>query len=217
MIGIIGGLGYESTVYFQSVLMRCIRERLCIRAREVVPTLVWNVVPPGKECVLLDDDHVLRYILAGERCLRAIGATTCVLPCNTHCHVANSDIVSMYDSLIVHLEKSYNHSVMGILATDATLQHIRVSLPSIAFETPAGKSMTDFIRQIESGVSRSACFALERIIADMDATVIVVACSDLSLCLRRIKRRVNVFEKTFIDAHRVLADAVVDRLIVSSH
>lgn len=213
VLGILGGLGYESTIHFQNVFMARLRRRMPTKRREVVPTLVWNVVPPGAQCSGLDDELVRQYVLGGERCLLSIGATVCALPCHTHCHVTGSTIISMYDSLEAHLREHYDGETIGLLATDDTVKNLKASLPTIEFVLPPEGEMEGLIHSIEKGHTHSACAKLQRITMDLDSSTIIVGCSDISLCLRRMRaiRRL----KTFVDSHRVLADAVVDRISAS--
>ena len=212
VLGVIGGLGYESTIHFQTVLMKSLRRRSEFSHREIFPTLVWNVVPPGTDCVTLDDDEVKKFILAGATCLTSIGATLCVLPCNTHCHVSDPRILSMFDALSDHLFREYNGSALGLIATDATARNLKRKLPHITFHVPPSGVVDKLIRSIEGGVTPSTCAELEQVIFGIRNTTIVIGCSDISVCLRRM----GSVGKKIIDAHQILADAVIRMFSASS-
>lgn len=128
-VGIIGGLGPETTAKFQlEVISSCLKNNKDQRP----PLLMWNVpVPIRVEEDLLtkngDGKEFLPLLKEGAKILEKAGADFLVMPCNTlHIfiddirRVVNIPMLSIIDETITVLKKQKIRKV-GVLATSKTI------------------------------------------------------------------------------------------------
>lgn len=225
IIGIIGGLGPETTAHFCLEIIKQSEDR---GASSRPSLLMWNVpLPLEIEHDLImhskgEERYIPLLVEAAQR-LENSGADFLVMPCNSlHIFIeqikdsVSIPMLSIIEIACEHLKEQHVQSV-GILATTTTVraEMFQQALNAMGIESvlPSNsdqKLLSQIILQIIEGKSGQAeRKELEEIILRMGVETVLLACTDLQLLLHKIKKI------QIIDTMHLLAEAVVKESLVS--
>lgn len=225
-VGIIGGLGPETTSeFYLDVVFSCRK-----RDNSSRPAIIIASVPLPyaiEEKLILRGEGAGRYLpfLINEaRRLEKAGADFIVMPCNSM-HVFISDIrasvrvpvLSIVEETVNFL-KGHGMGRVGVVSTSATIRNrlyedaFRES--GIACETPNGlqqERMGKFILNLVNGRQdnrdREGLMEIIDGLADKGVDCVVLACTDLQLLIPK-HPKLRIF-----DTMKILADATVEELV----
>jgi len=225
-VGIIGGLGPETTAHFCLEIIKQSKDK---GASSRPPLLMWNVPLPleiERDLILHSkgEERYIPLLVEAAQKLEKGGADFLVMPCNSlHIFIGqirdsvSIPMLSIVEIACEHLKEQHVQSV-GILATTTTvraemfqqalnMRGIKPILPSNSDQ----KLLAQIILRIIEGKSDQAeQKELEEIVLRMKVDTILLACTDLQLLLHEIKR------VQIIDTMHLLAEAVVKELLANT-
>lgn len=225
-VGVIGGLGPETTAQFYlEVLFRC--QKLNTEQR---PSVVIGSVPllfEIEQDLILHNKDINRYIpfLVDEaKRLERSGVDFIVMPCNSlHVFIedirraVNVPVLSIVEETISYLNEN-NIKNIGLISTSTTLLNkvyeMKLVESGINFVAPNDDQRDDVNRIIErlvsgdqSGVDREYLIRLSEELSEKGAQTVALACTDLQL-LNPTSERVVIF-----DTMKILADSTVKHIL----
>lgn len=205
-VGIIGGLGPETTAKFYE---RLIEYSYKTNKESRPPMLIWNVpmnyaleekfIKTGK-----DREEYLPYLIQGAKKLEAGGADFIVIPCNSvHIHIekirqsVNIPVLSIIEETISFL-KEKGISNIGLLATKPTtesnlyqepLNKQRINVLSLSGNelNKLGKIITNLVLNNHTTKDRKDLITLIKSFSERNVNTILLACTDLQLITPSIK------------------------------
>lgn len=225
-VGIIGGLGPETTAeFYLDVVFSCAKKDKTVR-----PPIVISSVPlPYKieEDLILNSFGMERYIpflIAEAQRLEKSGADFLVMPCNS-LHVFIKDIreavhipvLSIIEETIKFLKHKQLHSV-GIVSTSATIKNklyeIACAENNISYVTPddfqqakMGKFILNLVTGQQKNRDREEFIAIINEFENKKVDCVILACTDLQLLIPH-HDTLKIF-----DTMKILADATVENIL----
>ena len=225
-VGIIGGLGPETTAeFYLDVIFSCQKKSKTNR-----PAIIIASVPlPYKieEDLIMKNEGAERYIpfLINEaKRLEKADADFIVMPCNS-LHVFIKEIrnavgipvLSIIEETVKFLKKN-NLNKVGIVSTSATIQNKLYENAfeenGIAYETPddfqqakMGKIILNLVNGRQNNNDREELIQIINDFEKKDVDCVVLACTDLQLLIPK-HPRLKIF-----DTMKILADATVEELL----
>ena len=225
-VGIIGGLGPETTAeFYLAIIFGCQKIDQTVR-----PSIIIASVPLPFEIendLILHNSGKERYIpflTAEARRLETAGADFLVMPCNS-LHVFIEDIrasvsvpvLSIVEVTIKYL-KANGYKNVGLISTSATIANsvyeMLLDENNIAYVTPDGlqkAKMDKIIQRLVAGQhlnqDRDTIHEAVSGLIEQGADSIALACTDLQMLLPK-SNNVAIF-----DTMTVLADATVQTLV----
>ncbi|PIY79360.1 MAG: hypothetical protein COY81_03025 [Candidatus Pacebacteria bacterium CG_4_10_14_0_8_um_filter_43_12] len=199
-VGIIGGLGPETTAKFY---LEVIAKSKLIDSSHRPQMIIWNV-PMNLETensFIRGDDESEAYIAVlsnAAKKLELAGADFLVIPCNSvHIFIdkireaVKSPVLSIVEETDTFL-KEHNITKVGILATSATVknqlydcvleqQGVEVILPSATEQTDLDSSITRLVDNESSEKDKEKLENIITALADNGVQVTLLACTDLQL------------------------------------
>lgn len=223
IIGILGGLGPETTAHFYLDIVSLCKEA---GLTERPPVLIWSIplsYELEKRFITTGDgiDGYRSFLLEGAKKLEKGGAEFIVIPCNS-VHTLIEDVrkavsvpvLSIVEETVTFLAKQ-NVSGIGLLATTPTLQsrlyqnffeenNIHLYIPPENEQT----ELDDLIQKLalsESGAElKQTLGAISRNLFQKGADALLLACTDLQLLMN------NSNENRIYDTETILAHSVVN-------
>ena len=225
-VGIIGGLGPETTAeFYLDVIFSCQKKSKTSR-----PAIIIASVPlPYKieEDLIMKNEGAERYIpfLINEaKRLEKADADFIVMPCNS-LHVFIKEIrnavgipvLSIIEETVKFLKKN-NLNKVGIVSTSATIENKLYENAfeenGIAYETPddfqqakMGKIILNLVNGRQNNNDREELIQIINDFENKDVDCVVLACTDLQLLIPK-HPRLKIF-----DTMKILADATVEELL----
>jgi len=225
-VGIIGGLGPETTAeFYLDVIFSCQKKSKTNR-----PAIIIASVPlPYKieEDLIMKNEGAERYIpfLINEaKRLEKADADFIVMPCNS-LHVFIKEIrnavgipvLSIIEETVKFLKKN-NLNKVGIVSTSATIENKLYENAfeenGIAYETPddfqqakMGKIILNLVNGRQNNNDREELIQIINDFENKDVDCVVLACTDLQLLIPK-HPRLKIF-----DTMKILADATVEELL----
>lgn len=225
-VGIIGGVGPETTAQFYRSLISTAQE-LDKKARP--PILIYSVPLPyiiERDSILnaTGEERNIPYLVEAAKILEKSGANFLVMPCNTlHAFIDNirSSIKIPVLSIIeetTNFLKAHDISKVGLISTASTLKNKlyenAFKQASINYEVPTNSQQEQIGHLIHNLVMGDTAEnnkeQLENIIASFEAKNIqniILACTDLQL-LNPQHSSLKIY-----DTMKILADATVREII----
>lgn len=227
-VGIIGGLGPETTAkFYLEILRSCLEKNQEARP----PILIWSVPILYKleEEILTraeGEEKVIPFLLEAGRRLQKGGANFLVMPCNTlHIFIdeirksVDIPVLSIIDETVEFL-KGENIGEVGILATASTLKRklyqsrleengIKMLAPDSASQAQLGEIISRLV------INKYDLNDTKRLIEMIDSfsekgvKTAILACTDLQL-LSLQHPRVTIY-----DTMQILADSTVREILKS--
>lgn len=224
-VGIIGGLGPETSAKFQlEIISSCLKTK-----RQRPPILSWNVPLPLK----IEEDLIIRnfgekrylpILIEAARILEKAGADFLVMPCNTmHIFIeeirkaVNIPVLSIVDETLLMIHKKRVKKI-GILSTSTTLSKDlfqsklnRIGVKVITPHNKQQKRIDKVIHNLVMGKQNSKDqIVIDQILKDLEnkgAKNIILACTDLQLIIQERPRM------KILDTMHILAEATTKEIL----
>lgn len=225
-VGIIGGLGPETTAeFYLDIILSC--QKKCKISRP--PIIISSVPLPYK----LEEDAILKnegmegylpFLITEAKRLERAGADFIVMPCNTlHIFIENIrdavkvPVLSIIEET-VNFFKGKNPKKIGIISTLSTLQNKLYEKAfqenNIDYETPdaiqqakIGKIIFNLVNGKQNSKDRENLIGVIDSFKDKSADCALLACTDLQLLITE-HQKLKVF-----DTMKILADATVREIL----
>lgn len=224
-LGIIGGLGPESTAAFYLEL-----NQLMVRVAPHRPAcMIWNTpIDLRTEAAMLagreDTRDYLPLLIQGAHDLELAGCDYLAIPCNTmHIYAeelrqgTSLQLISIIDETAeaLHRQKETNALIMATSQTiQSGLYQDALHKRGIQAHTPQPhQSQIDKLiaEVLESGASNDSAEVFAAILAHYETKAVILACTELSLL------RPKGGSRTFYDSNTILAEACTKRLMEEAH
>lgn len=225
-VGIIGGLGPETTAeFYQEISYGCSK----LNHIERPAIIIWSVpirYEIEEEVIIhvKNEEKCLPYLTEAAQRLESAGVDFIVMPCNT-LHIFIADIrksvkvpvLSILDETAQFL-KNNNIRQVGLIATSATLkrqiyetalakQNIKPILPDDFDQAKLGRIITNLINNRHSNKDREVLINIINKFEQKGITDVILACTDLQLLVPS-HPKLKIY-----DTMKILADATVREML----
>ncbi|MFH0867823.1 MAG: amino acid racemase [Candidatus Woesearchaeota archaeon] len=225
-VGIIGGLGPETTAEFYLELgFGCYQ-----RNKENRPSiLIWSI--PGNYKIeeevqkkAIGEERYIPYLVDAAKRLEKAGADFLVMPCNTlHIFIENIKnsvkipVLSIVEETVKYLN-SKNISKVGILATPSALkqklyetalekERIEQVVPNEFDQAKIGKIINNIVLNRHANKDREEFIKIIDNFEKKDIKDVILACTDLQLLIPH-HPKLNIY-----DTMKIFADATVNKIM----
>jgi len=222
MIGMLGGMGPESTAYTYMRMVRYCQEKFKAKLdSDFPPIIVYSLPIPDVVEKGSNDIEMLAILEKGVETLKTAGADFSFIACNTvQCFIPElrkkADMLSIVEETLKEAKKT-NSSQWGILATEVTISKgvyqeafSGAGLSIIEPDTGNQAEVTKAIREIlEGNKNDSARKRLLPVVSSLKkrgAEGIILACTDLPIVLSGEANGLKT-----IDTADIIAKAAIDR------
>ena len=220
IIGILGGMGPESTIlFYQEIIKQCQKQYGAKYDSDYPEIFIYNLPIPDVVEELNNTKNVLAVLIKGIKKLQSIGVDFIVMPCNTTHYFyedLRKEISIPFLSIIENVARkaiSKKYKKVGLLATETTVKNKiyneNFNKYGIELVLPSEQSrLTKIIKNILAGEkSEKDKVELKIIINELinkGAEAIILGCTDIPILLRKEDLNIEV-----IDSIEVLAKATV--------
>ncbi len=222
IIGILGGMGPESTaIFYQAIIKQCQKQYGAKYDEDYPEIFIYNLPIPNIVDGLKKPEETLKMLVEGANKIDSIGVDFMVMPCNTahYFYPGMAKSISM-PFICIFLAtakkiKSEGYRKVGFLATETTIEYksfdkdfekngIELILPDerdqkkltkIIFNILAGKKLQTDKQQLKQIIKN-----LKR----KGAEAIVLACTDIPILLKQKDTDIKIF-----DTVEILAESTV--------
>jgi len=221
-IGIIGGMGPESTAEFYMDLIKICQDNYLAKYDSDYPQIIINSVPI--EDVVEDmskEENIISDLINAAKILESAGCDFLVMPCNT-AHYFFEDIqknVSIPMMSIVKetakkiIDKGFNK--VGLLATDLTVNkriyesvfdyyNINSIKPSKKDQLLVTETIMNILAGKKSPQDKQNLSKIIKKMINLGAEAIVLGCTDLPIVLKQ-----KDFDIELIDSSKILAKSTI--------
>ncbi|MDR7159582.1 amino acid racemase [Arthrobacter sp. BE255] len=230
VVGILGGMGPAATADFYLKLVQATPATV---DQEHLQVLMWSdpTIPDRTEALLTHGEDPTPALIAGARLLQQSGAALLAVPCNT-AHAFLGAVQAEVDIPIIHMIEETANSIrrlspnvhhVGLLSTTGTqkagLYQTWLGTKDIQVLSPGLRSQENLvmasIRGIKAGTSglsvRLQLTHAAQELIDAGAQAIIGGCTEVPVSLGAEDITVP-----FVDPARILAEAVVQRVLESA-
>ncbi|MFH1780098.1 MAG: amino acid racemase [Candidatus Micrarchaeota archaeon] len=224
-VGIIGGLGPETTAeFYLELIFGCYRKNKKVRP----PILIWNVPIDYRieETFIVHakgEEKYLPYLIEAAKKLEHAGTDFLVMPCNSmHVFIdairasVGIPVLSIVEETSRFLHTNQIHRV-GLLATEATVKHglykkvldkqgISVAVPNGLDQARIGKLINHLVLKRGTNTDREKLMSVINDFGKQGVEDVILACTDLQLILPQHKK-IRIY-----DTMKIFADATVDKM-----
>jgi aspartate racemase len=219
MIGILGGMGPESTAYTYSRMIRYCQEGYGAKLdSDFPPILIYSMPIPDVVEEGSDDSELLELLRGGISRLKSAGASFCIVPCNTVQGFVpelrrDAEVISIVEET---LKAARPTGILnwGILATEVTLRKgyyqkaFREAGLGLLVPGSRQDDVTSAIRDILAGgrkaQAREKLLGVAAAMRKEGAEGVILACTDLPIVLREVPGM------ALLDTADIIARAAVD-------
>lgn len=222
-LGIIGGVGPMSTVYFMEMIIGMTK---AVRDQDHINMLVFNhaTIPDRTDFILgRSDENPLPVMISDAQKLERAGADFLVIPCNTAHYFFHQIKESVSIPMLNIVEETVAYAKetipdlkqIGVLATSGTVQshtyQIACESCGLSCLTPDDAGQETVMRiiydQVKAGqpVDIAAFYHLVESLKEQGCQAVVLGCTELSI----VKRDFNIRQPEIIDSLAVLARKTV--------
>tara|TARA_Y100000310_G_scaffold340956_2_gene438509 strand:- start:3612 stop:4301 length:690 start_codon:yes stop_codon:yes gene_type:complete len=225
-VGIIGGLGPETTAeFYLDLVFSCQKKDKTNRP----PIIISSVPLPYKieEDAIAKNQGIERikpFLIKEAKRLEKSGADFIVMPCNSlHifyediCKGVNIPVLSIVDETVKFLQKK-NMKTVGIVSTSATIQNqlyeqafeknnISYVAPDKLQQAKMGKIIHNLVTGQQNNRDRETLIEIINSFEKLNVDCVILACTDLQLL---IPKHPNL---KIYDTMNILADATVEKIL----
>lgn len=225
-VGIIGGLGPETTAnFYLEVVFSCYE----VTKEARPPMLIWNVPLPYKveeEFITKStgEEQYLPFLIDAAKRLEQGGADFIVIPCNSvHIFIdevrecISIPVLSIIDETIDFLKEKQIEEA-GILATSATigkklyeekllLNNIKVSIPNKSDQEIMGNIINNLVHSRQNTHDKEELLKIIDTFSQQGIKTLLLACTDLQLLVPN-HPKMDVY-----DTMRILVNATVKKIL----
>ena len=223
VVGILGGVGPLSTVYFMEMIIKMTQAGV---DQDHIDMIVFNhAAIPDRTAYILGQskENPLAVMVEDAKKLQQAGADFIVIPCNTAHYffeqIKNSIAIPMINIVESTVEYAGQHienlKTLGVLATDGTVQSNTYQLVcekyGIRCITPDKTGQASVMRiideQVKAGekVDIAAFYHLVETLKEQGCQGVILGCTELSI----VKRDFDIRRKDIIDSLEVLAKSTI--------
>lgn len=211
-IGVIGGMGPESTaIFYQHLIKQCQSLYGAVYDQDYPEILIYNLPIPDVVEGLENPEVTVDKLVIASKKLISIGAEFLVMPCNTVHYFYPSVVpkitipfICIFLSTAKYI-KDYGYKKIGFLSTETTIHYqsfgddferngIELVYPNQSDQT----SLTEIIMNILSGKKldrdRSQLISICKRLQDAGAEGVVLACTDLPILLQQKDIDIKIFD-----------------------
>jgi aspartate racemase len=202
MIGILGGMGPESTAYTYLRMIKYCQERYNAKLdSDFPPILIYSMpIPDVIEKGKIDDIKLYPLLKSGIKRLTSAGADFCIIPCNSVQGFVpelrqEATIISLVEETVKEAKDS-QVNCWGILGTEVTLDkgYYQKAFNESGLEVIESdmmqKEVTIVIREILAGKelddARDRLLGVIENLRNRGAEGIILACTDLPIVLQEV-------------------------------
>ncbi len=199
MIGILGGMGPESTAYtYMRIIRRCQQQYGAKLDSDFPPIIIYSMPIPDVVEEGCDDREVLALLDSGVRKLEAAGAAFSFIACNTMQGFVPElrkryRMLSLVEETLMQAKQS-GLADWGILGTEVTMRKgyyqqafndagLRALTPSSCEQAEVTAAIREILAGTDVNAPRKRLKAVAGALADRGARGVVLACTDLPLAL----------------------------------
>jgi len=225
MVGILGGMGPEASVYFYHLLIQIAQEKYkAVQDTDYPPVVIYNMpLDDFDETGIRDSESVRAQLVTGVQKLEAFGARYIVIACNTvhRFHAEMQAAVSVPVLNIVSetaaeaLRRGYKKVVL-LTSEDTNRSGLyrdaceKIGLATISVGNEEQQKLNEIILHVMAGTQgpadvRTADEILKRIEANADA--VLLGCTELPLAIREGDLDIPV-----LNSNRVILEAVLAKV-----
>lgn len=227
-VGIIGGLGPETTAeFYLNIVFSCQR-----RDKTHRPAIIISSVPlpyaVEEEAIAENSgfEKILPFLIREAKRLEKAGADFIVMPCNSlHVFIeeiraaVNIPILSIVEETVKFLKK-YAFNNVGIVSTSATVKNklyenafaengIDYKAPNDLQQAKMGKIILNLVTGMQNNRDRDELIQIINTFENKNVDCVVLACTDLQLLIPQ-HPKLKIF-----DTMKIFADATVDEILKS--
>lgn len=221
MIGVLGGMGPESTAYTYMQMIRYCQERYGAKLDgDFPPILLYSMPIPDVVEQGADNIEILRLLEGGIAKLKSAGAMFSIIPCNTVQSFIpelrkKADILSIIEETLKEAEKT-NIKNWGVLATEVTIGNglyqkkfndnaLSIIEPDNANQAEVTLAIREILKGNKNERARERLMKVVLSLNQSGAEGILLACTDLPIVLSEKEVKLKT-----IDTADVIARAAVD-------
>lgn len=225
-VGIIGGLGPETTAkFYLEIINSCYGENKVTRP----PILMWSVpleyqVEEDLITRATGEERYVPYLVDAAKRLEAGGADFLVIPCNS-VHIFINEVRSAVEIPVLNIVEETikflsqkDIQEVGLLATTATLKHnlyqpklkksgIKTVLLNSGYQERLGTIINKLVLSQISEDEKQELLRIIHSFSDDGKMTILLACTDLQLIVLKMAG-VEIY-----DTMKILADATVEKIL----
>jgi aspartate racemase len=222
-VGILGGVGPMSTVYFMEMVINMTR---AAADQEHIDMIVFNhATIPDRTAYILgrSTENPLAVMALDAQKLQAAGADFVVIPCNTAHYFFEEIKAGVAIPMLNIVEGAVRYTkqaipgltMLGVLATDGTIQtdtyRLACEKEGIACAVPGTRDQATVMRiiydQVKAGKKAdiAAFYHVIETLKEQGCQAVILGCTELSI----VKRDYNINQKDIIDSLEVLAKDTV--------
>ncbi|MHB8710081.1 MAG: aspartate/glutamate racemase family protein [Minisyncoccota bacterium] len=228
-IGILGGVGPQTTSKVYLSIIKLIRER---GEEKYPPIVIYNLPFPfviEYEAIVqgINSEKMIAYLLDGAKILEKSGVDFGILPCNTlHKYIGEIRKAVKFPFLSILEEtalalKERKVKKVGMLATETTIESkiyenvlknigINILYPSKNEQDTVNNIIVELLNETENSFQKEKLKTVCNALHERGAELILLACTDLQLIASDIKTAVPI-----IDTTEVLVNSSVREMIKS--
>ncbi len=220
IIGVLGGMGPESTaIFYHELIIQCQKQYGAQYDEDYPEMFIYNLPIPDVVKGLKNPKNTLSMLVKGAKKLESIGVDFLVMPCNTAHYFYDKikrEISIPFLSIIEETAKkvkSIGYKKVGLLATETTIKcknydvvfdkyNIKIAVPleqnkvtKIILNILAGKKLEEDKNELKQIIEK---------LKKNGAEAIILGCTDIPILLKREDVDIEVF-----DTVEVLAESTV--------
>lgn len=220
MIGVLGGMGPESTAYTYMRMIRYCQEKYdAMRDSDYPPIFIYSMPTPDVVEKEWSERDLLPLLRQGILKLNSSGADFCIIPCNSVQKFVpklrkSATILSIVEETLKEAKKN-RIGKWGILATGTTIKSqvyqdafgkagIDVAIPSDAEQTKVNKAIMAILSGKNFGKARKMLLEVLGSLKRRGTGGAILACTDLPIVLQ------DVEGMKLLDTADIIAKAAVD-------
>lgn len=218
LLGILGGMGPEATVYF---FQEIVEQTEAEKDQDHIPILIYNYpqIPDRTFAYLGEGKSPANDLLYGIRKLEDAGADLIAIPCNSaHLWIeymqknAKAEIINMIDLALKEFREPDKVGILGTtLTVKSKLYENPLKIKGVEVLLPENQEMVmDQIRLIKGGQieqARKKLLEMAGDLIDRGATHILAGCTEIPLALRH-----NDLKVPFVDPMRLMASECIKKM-----
>ncbi len=222
IIGVLGGMGPESTaIFYHAVIQQCQKQYGAQYDEDYPEIFIYNLPIPDVVEGLNRPDDTLAMLIKGAQKINSIGVDFMVMPCNTAHYfypgMAKSITIPFICIFLATAKKikSNGYKKVGFLATETTIKYksydkdfekndIELILPEQGEQEKLTKIIMNILAGRKLDTDKNTLKEIIEHLKEKGAEAIVLACTDLPILLKKEDVDIEVF-----DTVEILAEATV--------
>ena len=226
VIGVLGGMGPESTaIFYQALIKQCQRQYYAKYDEDYPEIFIYNLPIPDIVEGLRNPDKTLDMLIMGAQKIDSIGVDFMVMPCNTahyfYPEMAKSISVPFIPIFLATAKKikSEGYKKVGFLSTETTTKYksfdkdfekngIELIVPNKTDQKCVTNIILNILAGEKSDNDRKKLLEIIDRLKENGAEAIVLGCTDLPIILKQEDTDIEVFDTVEILAETTIKYAI---------